>query len=512
MVLKEAPMKSDTSRQNALATHTEKRNFRPGFHALWHLEQLKVVKDLVSFDAPSWNTAEKLKGPVVVVMDTPMDVDHPNLEPQINRSLMRDFSVFNDGAFQVKTHQLGPDEFKERLELIRTKEANPDDPANMQHASDWAKSHNDMASTILTEIHEDGGKRSSVIRQVPGAHGTAVAGLIAGVPAKRPQETAAYLGATAKPAEFPDVDLPYAGINPFASIVPVTLTAAPYPDMVLGALNYIEAINPDVIVIAAAWADHDMLTPSANPTDATWPMEQNDDDVLFDQESKEEADQALPPADHALWQKVSAKLIALSQTSTVLCAAGNVATSQLVYPASLCTESGNKIWAVTACNDQGTLLSYAPPLVEGARILKTLSTELPRSDREKVVIDPYTARLPELTQTDPGFEKVGARDLITLDPQGRQGYNPTEYPSPENTHGTPFLEIGSLYTRFSGTSAATAVAAGLVSLGLTTSNDSDDETRFDKEEPFDLKQAQAFVRKFDLALEPIPAPVKATGP
>lgn len=505
-------MNNKTSRQEALATQPLGRNFRPSFHSLWHLEQLNVVTDLESFDAPSWDIAEKRKRPVVVVMDTPLDVDHPNLEQQINKSLMRDFSVFNDGAFPFKAMGKETAEFRDRWDLIRTKESNPGDKVNMQHASDWAKSHTEMASTILTEIRSsDAIKHSAVVQQEPGAHGTAVAGLIAGVPAIRPQVKAVNLGAEARPANNTDVDLPYAGINPFASIVPVTLTAAPYPDMVLGALNYIEAIKPDVIVIAAAWADHEMLKASTSAADATWQMEQNEWDVPFTSTDKAQTQDALPPTDDALWSKVSAKLIALSETSTVLCAAGNVATSELVYPACLCTRTDNNIWAVTACDNDGARLSYAPPLIDGARMIQTLSTQLPRNDREKVVVDPYSAKLPELTQENPGFQVVGALDLITLDPQGRQGYNPSEFPAPDNTFGAPLVEIGSLYTRFSGTSAATAVAAGLISLGLTTAEDLEDGTEFDPTEPFDLQQAQAFVRKFNLALEPIPAPSRETG-
>jgi subtilisin family serine protease len=508
MVLKEVVMNSNTSREEALATHPEGRNFRPSFHALWHLEHLNVVNDLTSFHAPSWDTAQSCKPPVVVVIDTPMDVEHPNLKPQISKALMRDFSVLNDGGFPIKTSLLSPKEVKERSALIQMSNAASSDPANLQYTSDWAKAHTQMAATILSEIcgeeiideslRKENGKRSSILKQVPGAHGTAVAGLIAGVPSIQPQQTAAYLGETVKPADNLDAYLPYAGINPYATIVPVTLTAAPYPDMVLNALNYIEAIQPNVIVIAAAWADAAMLTKPEDPVDTTWPMEQNESDVPFGQSNTDSNSKPRPTPDYALWQQVSEKLVALSHTSVVLCAAGNVSTSQLVYPACLCTKDGNKVWAITACDDDGGLLSYAPPLREGARMLMTLSTQLPRSDREKVVIDPYDAKLPELIQSEPSFEKVGARDLITLDPQGRQGYNPTEYPSPDNIQSTPFLEIGSLYTRFSGTSAATAIAGGLVSLALTTARDSEDKTAFDPKKTFDLKQAQAFVRHFDL--------------
>lgn len=481
----------------ALAAHPAGRGLRPAFEALWHLSELKVVDDLSDFSSDAWDIAEVESGkkkPVVVVMDTPMDVDHPNLEPNVDRARMRDFSVFNDGAFPIEFDNLEQDEKELRTALAAVLGSSRD----MQSGNATTVLYK-VAAAVVSEIRtgESGAEtnrpwsrpRHTLVKQVPGAHGTAVAGLIAGVPAKVPVQTASYFGATNESSSIQKASLPYAGINPFASIVPISLTAAPYPDMVLGALTYIEALQPDVIVIAAAWADAVDLQGAA-PNDSTWPMTLNEHGMNSTENCVPGEHSALL-SDTDLWMEVTEKLKSLSHRSVILCAAGNTDSEQLVYPASLAAENDNKIWAVTACDTNGDELSYAPRLDMQKRMIKTLSTQLPRADKGETVTDPYEFVLPELNVKHIAFENVTPRDIITLDPSGRQGYNPTEYPATGNESQAPLLEIGSLYTRFSGTSAATAIAGGLVSLALLTSASAKTGASVDREAVFDLNQAQA---------------------
>ncbi|MEP2781229.1 MAG: S8 family serine peptidase [Pseudoruegeria sp.] len=421
--------------QGAIDTHPKGRDTRPSFHALWHLKALNVVDNLTEFASTAWDEAEttaKTKAPVIVVMDTPLDYEHPNLEGVIERALMCDFSVFSDGAFPVATEQLGGnlDSERGRRQAVIAKLADHQNPPAMPIESD---------------------RKSQLTRHVPGAHGTAVSGLIAARPDFVGYQTPAYLGDEGEDSELNFAILSYAGINPFARIVPVTLSAAPYPDMVNGALDYIKAIDPDIIVIAAAWAEG---------ADLNRPIATNEEGAVLQLGAAE--------ADADAWKDVSDKLIALSKDTIVLCAAGNENTSELAYPASLHKDDRGEIYAITACDVNGEPLSYSPRPETHARVLATLSSPLPNDDQVSTVLDRFRYVLPELRKTHVSMDMVATvdpRDIISLDPTGSQGYNPSPYPGQVSDHGT-YLEIGSLFTRFSGTSAATAIAAGLASLAL----------------------------------------------
>lgn len=503
------------ARRDAVANGPLGRNLRAEFDARWHLKDLNVVDDLTTFASDAWDRAEtKLadgeEGPLVVVMDTPLDADHPNLEGRIQTALMRDFSVLNDGVFPVRSKDLTDGEFRQRLSLIKTLEAStPDRPTNAQIAAlvntDWANDNPEDADVILADLLDEtetpspdnavvnptpSVARHNFAKYVPGAHGTAVAGLIAGNPVTRPVQRPVSLGDTITPSTHEDVHLSYAGINPYARIVPVSLTAAPYPDMVLGALTYIQSLNPDVVVVAAAWADGRDLEPDPFSEDDTWSMFQNEQDIDFS------GGDGVSPPDKDIWDAVTEKISAISKSSVVLCAAGNVDSTQLVYPARLCAEpeNHNRIWAVTACNEISEELSYAPDVNENWRMIKTLSTQLPRSDRDETVVDNFEYVQAELRRDISGYTPVTPRDVITLDPTGRQGYNPTDTPSVSGAEDEPLLEIGSLFARFSGTSAASAVAGGLVSLALMTPNAGSNGETGNPSVLFDLDQARLFFK------------------
>lgn len=489
----------NTDLLTAVNSHPTGRGLRPTFEALWHLEALKVVDDLSSFSSDAWDMAENTRHPIVVVMDTPMDIHHSNLKNNIDFARMRDFSVYNDGAFPVSYESLNQDEKNQRIAL----EAELQIALEAQQQDNNEESNTNLISCIASSVASEiaVGKlgeearakpfksRELLAKQLPGAHGTAVAGLVAGYPATEPLQTAAYLGATNTPSETIQAQLPYAGINPFATIIPISLTAAPYPDMVLGALTYIEAIKPDIVVIAAAWAESTDLTGVPND-DESWAMALNDKSMKFVTSDANEIHPTFTQ-DAAVWASVTNKIKSISNDSIVLCAAGNVDSNQLVYPANLCTETDNNLWAVTACDVDGEKLSYAPRIQENARMIKTLSTQLPRADQVETVIDPYTDKLDELNVNHIAPKFVSPRDIITLDPGGSQGYNPTEFSSASPSSEEPLLEIGSLYARFSGTSAATAIAGGLASLALSMGAKAAVGVEADNENLFDLDQARA---------------------
>lgn len=377
----------------------EGNGFYPSFHALWHLKALGIFDGSSdTFKSAAWDAASAAgdKSAVrIVIMDTTIDWEHPNLQGVIDTAQMRDFSGINVGeAIDPKT---GP--------------------------------------TIY------------------GAHGTAVAGLIGARPAKVQLQLRERKGLSPITAIMTDVnsetrvvDLPYAGINPFCTIIPVSLTASPDPEMVLAALDYIKKLDPkpQIIVVAAAWDD----TVRAKKNEQS-----------FDKGEKK-------------WSDVKKVLVEICKSQLVLCAAGNSGADEMAYPASL-AETTPGLIAVTACDTNGKPLMYAyrpqseqtsRPQPKQTRIIATLSTQGTRYDSKKTFLDPWAEVDPYL-EKPPGDPEFPKQRIISLDPRGRRGYNPSIYRHDPPTKG-PHLEIASLYAEFSGTSAATAIAAGLISLAM----------------------------------------------
>lgn len=391
--------------------------FYPEFPALWHLHALGVVDDLVNFYSKDWEAAEKSaleNGPIrIVVMDTTVDWEHPNLRGVINIQKMRDFSSLNGGEVLVGIS-------KGRATIPRP-----------------------TGATVY------------------GAHGTAVAGLIGARPTKvmlQPPDQESL-----QKDKLREVILPYVGINPFCEIIPVSLTAAPDPDMVHGALAYAASLQPQIIVVAAAWDDTDRAIQDAQS--------------FGKHEGK--------------WSHVNALLSDVCKNSLVLCAAGNSGPGQMAYPACLTGQIPGLI-AVTACDIKGEALTYAFDPKGKPGVIRTLSNQGPSYDRSKVLLDPWAAVDPYLKRPA-GNADFPVQRIISLDPRGPGGYNPSPYRYTPPSDG-PYLEIGSLYAEFSGTSAATAIAAGLISLAMQAKNATDMKKMKGEEMPstatvFDLQAA-----------------------
>ncbi|SIS78435.1 Subtilase family protein [Roseivivax lentus] len=424
------PRKSDTQ--------PEGTGFRPAFHALWHLPMLGVVKDLKDYSGDPWDNADKdEKATRIAIIDTPVDHDHPNLAGAIDIGLMRDFSQGGNGAFVL--HNLSDENMVSREALLAKIE-------NSKKVLDEAIK--EEAAWIESKKDEDRPKGVPLVppSRLYGAHGTAVAGLIGARPAcvklRRPMFTPKDM---AKTPQVVDLELPYCGINPFCRIIPVSVTANPSPEMVLGALEYTKLIEPDIVVIADSWDG--ALDSDGVVTDA--------------------------------WKDVDDALTDLCLNFIVLCAAGNDALDQPVYPASRCNDKTirkidgkiNEInapgpWAVGACGTDGKDLTYSPVqstiVGHGGWMIKTLSTEVPIFDRERTRIDPWEIE-DDLLGVPKNSEDFPLADIVTTDLPGRAGYNPSPYehrPGPDEEQ----YEIASLFCRFAGTSAAVAIAAGLVSL------------------------------------------------
>lgn len=401
----------------------ERTGRRPRFHALWHLKALGVVDDLDTFKSEVWKTVDSSLGPGsdiepvrVVVIDTLPAFTHPNLAEAIDFDLARDFSRNYNGE----------------------------------------------------EIRSDLSFHHSF-----GAHGTSVAGLIAarpqqGIKLREPKDVAP--GSSTPPrSNRRGIDLPYCGINPFAKIVPVVVSAAPSPEMLCAALDYAASLNVGdyVVVIADSWD----RAGSAYEQDPEDPMKEPAAGIPTAYGSKvarDVSDRSTSEED-PLWLEVKKALDLLSREAFVFCAAGNEPRSSLVFPASL-SQPTTGPWAIGACDLEGNDLTYTPnseKVRERHRLITTLSSEHPRFDKVVQKLDPWAKVDKELDLPDWLFDKsFQPFDIVAIDVPGPAGYNPSPYdhiPAKENQE---HLDIASLFCRFSGTSAATALAAGLVSLAL----------------------------------------------
>ncbi len=389
------------------------KGFRPAFDALWHLKALGVVDDLKDCKG-AWTDPKQGTEVRVAVIDTPVAYEHPNLVGAIDLALMRDFSIHDDGVFVVPTDD---GVRAEREELLLGLSA-------------WEGSE---SAKIAIKREIDGTDDRPYCRpRTFGAHGTAIAGLIGARPAVATLRRPEHMGENPKPSKGEDVALPYAGVNPFCQIVPITTSASPDPEMVLAALEYAQLIKPDIVVIAAAWEDKRHRK--------------------------------------ARWKEVDAALMALCKESVVLCAAGNSGDVELVYPACLSVEKDGPI-AVTACDAKGNPLVYAPDKKAKGRVLRVISSSAEAYSDKGVIYDPWEAVDPMIVQ--PGDDPVMKDNvtplppeaLISLDVPGPYGYNPSPYRYRPTGDG-PHFDIGSLYCHFSGTSASTALAAGLIGLAI----------------------------------------------
>ena len=397
---------------------THGTGYHPAYHALWHLHALGVVTDLETYHSDYWPDAQKVADEDrvrVAIIDTPVAYHHPNLDGVIDLALMRDFSVHDEGVFVV------------------TELSDADAARRKAFADRIGKTPSPAEAAFLAAVT---GKdhRPAAEPRFFGAHGTAVAGLIGGRPAQTKGLSADWTGDLAVSVTVPDeLALPYAGINPYCRIIPISTTAAPEPSMVLAALEYALFVEAEIVVIAAAWEDN--------------------------------AQYAL---DRAKWAPVNAALDRLSKTAVVLCAAGNSGKTELAYPALRGAKDGPIV--VTACDAAGDVMAYSPDQSDGQWMIKTLSSAAPRYDSEMIIHDHWAVSDPEIVSPagDPTMSQGKRRALpvealVSLDVPGPYGYNPSPFRHTPVADG-PHFDFASLYCRFSGSSAATAVAAGLISL------------------------------------------------
>ncbi|WP_353471125.1 S8 family serine peptidase [Salipiger sp. H15] len=439
-----------------------------GYHALWHLFTLGLIDSVATFDSDAWGEAEDRvtaggRRTRVALIDVSVTPGHPNLDGAIAWDLAVDFFSSRLGTFPEPNGS----RFKDLLAA-----AKPIGDAR--------------AKALFTELtahlaKEDVAARDAAVtaqRVFPATsaafsgHGTAMAGLIGARPV--PPEMVQLVGTTVTPLpndEDLQVDsplaghgLPYIGIDPTCEIVPISTSFDPDPEQFLAAMLYAHIIDADLIVLARDFPDpwRSPLTGALGKGGTVDPAEL----ALL----RETHPVTVSPEEETLWDSLHDLVPAMSMTRPILCASGNGGDTTMLYPGLLASDR-NGIILVGAHTSLGTRAGYSNIGTDALPI----TLYAPSGDSERL-----DSEIVRLDQTSPDFhanthapgtleesEPFSALDVISTDVPGAAGYNGSPFPEilpAENT----LPDYRSYYCRFSGTSAATAIASGVLALAMST--------------------------------------------
>lgn len=422
---------------NTIDTKTQAtaREIYRDYPALWPLETMGVLQVLTARgdgrcqDPPSRRTR-------VAIIDTSVAVDHPCLKSGINRDLAIDFFSSRLGAFPY--YEPG----RRLSDLVK----NPQTAVcqNLPFSSDLLNEFLDRLSPNSPALIN--GVEATVSPEFS-AHGTAIAGLVGGRPAVV-KIAPDYLGHGAQELEFP---LPFTGADPFCELVPISTNFDTDPEALIFAFIYAELISADVILLPRSIPDPFRTVPELGGID----MEGTPLSELV-------TVCEVSPRERQLWEELAQLIINISLRRPVVCAAGNSREEQPIYPANLATEH-NGIISVGAANAKGMMSSYS--MGTQATIFAP-SNDGEAYDREEVRLDTQDARFdPTGLPAANGNRKFSHFEVISTDVPGQNGYSYSPFASGEPVEG--MREHGSYFCRFGGTSAASALIAGFLSLGYS---------------------------------------------
>jgi len=405
----------------------------PPHDALWQLVMMGV---LTPQHAPNgWELPSPTRRTRVALIDTSVAAGHPNLDPALNRDLAFDLFSTRLGAFPWRDPE-------EKLGKLTLGDSGPT-VAGLPHCTT-------LLAALKDRLRPDQLPRIGTIRPTTGptfsAHGTAAAGLIAARPARASAVAAHLPGATDG-----EIALPYMGVDPTAELVPISTNFDPDPEALILAFLYADLIDADVIVLPRILPDPLRTTP-----------ELPDHDIAGTAFADAVAPSPLGQVQWEMWDELAQLIVNVSQRRPVVCAAGNAGEDFGIYPANLAADD-NGVIAVGAVNARGWTCSYSPS--SGLTIWGP-SSDGERFDRSEVRLD---VRRHDYDPTGVPAKNANACyspfSLIATDVPGRGGYATTPFPGPET--GGEMREYGSYYCRFGGTSGASALIGGFLSLGLS---------------------------------------------
>jgi len=466
-----------------------------GVHYLWHLEQVgcidedhKITKAWAKFLSQELPANAK-----VVIIDNGCSLSHPNLPAELGAiSNSIEFAASINGTVYNDQVSGGDGDGDD------TDPGNPDNPSTKNCETnayfDGLQAFfldlgletkeeidrylgNGISNELRGTIHGYlEGRTAPNKLNIPSpserfaAHGTACAGLIAGRPEPERSE-----GKSRNPSA-----LDYFGVNPFATIIPVaTVYSHSYWPLIM-ALLYSVAQAPDVILIPRAVE------------------EMQDPDYYASHGGSGVGDEADPRdngnlrnyerwAEKQLFEKI---LGAISERIPVVVAAGNTGGPDLEYPAKLVETAAPSLIVVGAATANGLQSTYSSgynPDAAGEERHR-VTVYAPSDDREETSADNFRIfdlawrsrrlgldRFEGADSEQEAFRRYAPYGVLTLDIAGQYGYDSSseadldfreDRTDPELKKELEYPETlpRALYTLFGGTSAASAIVTGLISL------------------------------------------------
>ncbi|EIE49887.1 peptidase S8/S53 subtilisin kexin sedolisin [Citreicella sp. 357] len=437
-----------------------------GEHFLWHLERIGALSATgpdTYEPSDAWVSLLDGAQPVrIALIDNGAVLDHPNLQESGRPCLHQpiEFAAHAQGTLYEDDPDLAVPRFVRLAEALAG--IGVPDPATFfdRPLTPALKAAIDgyLAPGTLVPARIDLPAPS----QRFAAHGTCCAGLLAGRP--EPEDC----------AHRSPVTLPYFGVNPGAQVIPIaTVYSHAYWPLVM-ALLY--AIDRGADVILMPRAAENMLDPDdylAEWGEGTPPRPRVGEDA--DPRGNGNFLDAARYADKALFEDL---LIKIAAHVPVILAAGNSGRSTLEYPASLAAP-GNALITVGAVNSHGHVASYSSGQASGPTVFA------PSDDGEEISAThmrhfdlSWRARRLDLSAFDgsDGRENLySPYGVLSTDIPGQYGYDSASRMDLDLSEGRlpagtvadrtrPETLPRALYTLFGGTSAASAIVAGMVSL------------------------------------------------
>ncbi|WP_189562023.1 MULTISPECIES: S8 family serine peptidase [unclassified Mesorhizobium] len=439
------------------------------YRAFWHLQAIGVLYSDSGVLRLVWED-DPLKGSPparVALIDTGVDVAHGYLKGRIDDPLDltgMPISVVKRAAGAAS----GP--FSKLPEKLKDLDLSLDD--HLIKKLEKFLEHNKDCTPFDTGAPQTANLNFS-------SHGTSCAGLVIGrTPAPKPtgtQELAAM--GHDDPAPSPIL---YFGVDPFSRLIPVTTSFAPRPEPLILAFLYAWAQGADAILFPRGLPD-DLLDTSRNCK--------------------------------PYWRILREVILAVSRKIPIVCAAGNEAESRLIAPAALAGSAWgpNGVIAVGAMNYRGIRSSYSSYDDDLTACAPSDDGEMFNADQYRLDTTdrtypdyPYVATLrqngfhadPEVSaprQLDPKSNLFAAPAILAIDIPGPYGFEA----SGNNSNDQSDTQFSGSFTQFGGTSAASAITAGMVALIQRTKKKAarDENARFDGPAVKDLLRQTARIKK-----------------
>lgn len=466
-------------------------NYEKDDYFLWHLVALGVAsRDLAT---ELWEAAKCNRPVRVAIIDNGVDRNHPNLQGAIDFKDVMDFSSHLYGTFYCpEKEQNGSVE--EKSDPSQTFHARQQEVSAMNYnafirdgkkLSEILQSHGIVpplsSAEIVAALEREDNKAQGLAMKDPSrffaAHGTACAGLVGG--RTLPNEAMAANGDKSKHKhwELPAGILPYFGVNPFCEIIPI---CTPYSHEILPvihALLFAIVRGADIILMprGLAHADDRAAVKGSEQsrygtriTDSAAAAADNDSSSLSNLQKNQKAFEEL--------------LKEITKVKYVITAAGNDSFPEaLAYPASQIgaprtssielvgnrSNVGDGFLVATACNRDGEPSAYANGTSVDLETIPVLSDDGFAFHSDLLQVDPTNQFSSNFDLTmHQTMTKIDQSPwgVLSLDVSGPYGYQEGDWA--DGPEEPALIDRRASYTIFGGTSAASSILAGCISLYL----------------------------------------------